>query len=531
MTLPACLQPLLDAATYPHPCAQIRCLETHISWVILTGDYAYKVRKPVDFGFLDFSTLALRRQDCEEELRLNRRLAPDLYYSVVAIRQHQTGLQVNLIDEHQPDCLEYAVQMRQFDNQSRLDVLQERGALTDALITRIAAYLADFHQQAARATSEQPWGELEAILSPVEQNFAQLGQRLIEEADQTLLRELQHWSLEQFERHRETFLQRKAEGWIREGHGDLHLGNMVLFDQQPLAFDCLEFNASLRWIDVCNDLAFLVMDLEYRGQSVQATLLLNTWLEYTGDYAGVCLMPFYKVYRALVRAKVHGLRAAQLDDESQQTTAWEDCRQYLRYAGQLMRRNRPLLAITHGVSGTGKTTVARALATELGAIHLRSDVERKRLFGLAPLARSHSSLKTRLYSREASAQTFEHLLQQAELLLKASATVIVDATFLHVHARSLFLVLAQRLGVPFVIVDCALDEQSVRDRLQARCARGEDASEATVAIMEQQVQDQDYLSQQEQQYVVRFDTRQALAPQVQTACARFQRMHDAQNQK
>jgi len=302
---------------------------------------------------------------------------------------------------------------------------------------------------------------------------------------------VERWTLAASKRLRPQLVERKAGGWIRECHGDLHLGNMVLAEGGYIAiFDGIEFNDNLRWIDVMNDLAFLTMDLRFRGAEALAQRLLNTYLEYSGDFAGVALLSYYQVYRAMVRAKVSAIQSSQDDiPEPDRAAARALCRDYLRLALALTQEPPPFLLITHGVSGSGKSRRTGQLLERFpGAIRIRSDVERKRLFGLEPLADSSSAMGSGLYTPDASARTYQRLLELADRLLTAGHPVLVDATFMKRVHRQPFRELAAQRAVPFILLDCiAADAETLRTRIAARRARGDDAAEADVAMLERQL--------------------------------------------
>ena len=481
---PSLIRNLLDPAAYDHPVAAVELLETHISWLLLTGEYAYKIKKPVDFGFLDFSTLAQRRHYCQEELRLNRRLAPALYLAVVAI----TGSPAAPRLSGPGSAIEYAVKMRQFSQESLMTRVLARGRLQPEQLDTLAGHIAAFHAQAECAGPDSPYGTAENVWQPVAQNFAQIRPHLSNPDQLARLQSLQEWSEAAYHRLRDTLAQRKAQGFIRECHGDLHLGNMVLLDGRITPFDCLEFNAGLRWIDVMSEVAFLTMDLHARGHPALAHRFLNRYCESSGDYSGLRLLRFYQVYRALVRAKVACLRLTQSGlNETEAAATRRDAHRYLALAQDYTRSTpRPLL-ITHGLSGSGKTHNTQDLVETHGAVRIRSDVERKRLFGLPPGARSHAGLDQGLYRPEASRRTYERLAALAQEVLEAGLPVIVDATFLKREQRAAFRALARRLGLPFIILDFQAPPALLRQRIKARAAAERDASEATVAVLERQL--------------------------------------------
>ena len=503
MTVDQLREFLTDPFTYPHECSIIQVMETHISLVFLTGDFAYKVKKPVNFGFLDFSTPEKRRHFCELEVSRNRVFASDLYDRVMGL--HLTDHGAELRDELE-GAAEYVVRMAQFPQRDllSLQVAADRFSVEDA--GELGRQLAALHRDLEQASSGDAWGTPGAVTYPVKENFAQIGENLDNPEHKERLKLIETWSLNQLEVLHDTFAERKKLGKIRSCHGDLHLNNILWRDQRAVPFDCIEFNDEFRWIDVISELAFLLMDLEHGGQQEPAAYCLNGYLEVSGDFAGVELLRFYKVYRAMVRAKVAALRMQQpfLDKDEQQKLARE-YESYIVLAENYIRDQPECLYITHGVSGSGKTTMARFVAGRLGAIHVRSDVERKRLFNLDPEASSDSMLNSGIYSAEATAKTFARLEQIAGSLLRAGHSVIVDATFLKQSKRRTFAELARQLAVPFAILDCAIDEQTARNRVQARMAAGQDASEADLKVLEQQLGNQDFLSPQEQKHVVMID--------------------------
>ncbi len=504
---------LNDPACYGHAVGPVRLVETHISWVLLTGEIAYKIKKPVDMGFLDFSTLAQRRQACADEVRLNRRLAAEYYLGVVAITgspdapridgtsetlharfplpnplpQASEGANESLRETHVNEPFEYAVKMRQFPFEATLDRLDQRGELGVMQIDSLAARLAKFHlSECARAPLDAPWGEPDMIAKPVAENFQLLVERLEDPAERRLLANLQDWCAAEHERLTPLMRQRKRDGYIRECHGDLHLGNLAWVDGELVIFDCIEFSAALRWIDVISEVAFCYMDLLHRGHRDLAMRFLNAWLEAAGDYAGIALLRYYAVYRALVRAKVAALRAGQ-STGSEAEAGRAEVGACLRLAERLTQNPPIQLCITRGLSGSGKTTLTQSLLQERGMIRLRSDVERKRLAGLEATAHSGDGIAQGLYAPEASRRTYEHLAHLAGGLLDAGWPVAVDAACLARWQRDLFRDLAQRRAVPFRILDIQADPATLRERVSQRAAQGRDASEADLRVLEHQL--------------------------------------------
>lgn len=472
---------LLDPAAYDHPVERVDCLETHISWILLTGTVAYKIKKPVNLGFVDFSTPERRRWFCQEELRLNRRLAPDLYLGLSAI--HGPPERASL--RGSGPTLELAVRMRQFPQSALLGAVLERQGLSDIQLEGLADDLADFHAAAALAGPGDPYGAPELVRAPAVANLEVL--QACGLVPEPAIAALRHWSDDQFERLRPSFIGRRNQGRIRECHGDLHLGNMLLEGERLRVFDCLEFSPELRWIDVISDLAFLVMDLEHRDRADLGAVLLNRWLGRCGDYAGLLTWRWYRVYRSLVRAKVCALRLGQQTLDAGASGALQrDLERYLHGASHATATPAPALVITHGVSGSGKSHRARQLCRRQGWIQLRSDVERKRLFGrwgqgLAPPLQGdpyRPEVSTMLYDR--------HLPEQVERILAAGLSVVVDATFLGRDQRRRMEALARQRGVPYLILACVSSPEQARRRLEERQALGGDPSDADGAVLEAQ---------------------------------------------
>ncbi len=475
------VEALRDPARHDGTVVNVGLIETHISWVLLTGRHAYKIRKAVRLGFLDFSTLEARRFDCEEELRLNRRLAPDLYLDVVAI----TGTDRHPAIGGSGPVLEYAVRMREFRQEGLLDAALLRGELTPAHVDRLAALVANFHRRIAVAGADSPFGTPEAVQALALANFAEIRPLVGDAGDIAALHALRRWTRAEGARCDEAFRARRAAGFVRECHGDLHLANIALVGGDIVIFDAIEFNERMRWIDVASEIAFTIMDLEHRGAPALARRFLNAYLEGTGDYAAVGVLRFYLVYRAMVRAKVACLRTAEVASAAEAAPLLRDFRAHLRLAEAEAAADtqRPTVVITHGVAGSGKSTVAQALLEHGGAIRIRSDVERKRLRGMDAMARSGSGVAGDLYADDATRATYARVALLARTVVAAGRTVIVDAACLRRWQRDLFRDLAQEAGVPRVILDVSAPAATLGDRVRARAARADDASEADVAVL------------------------------------------------
>ncbi|MEZ5540969.1 MAG: AAA family ATPase [Pseudomonadota bacterium] len=497
---------LLRPEAYGHPAAAIELIETHISWVILTGDYAYKIKKPVDLGFLDFSTLELRRQCCHEEVRLNRRLAPEIYLDVVPV----TGTTAQPRVGGAGPAIEYAVRMRQFPQQAQFDRMLGRGELGAAQIDAVARLIAEFHRQADVAGADTDYGGPALVLQPVEENFRQvracIGQDVPAQAQVELLA---RWSRQAFARLQDTIAARKAAGCVRECHGDLHLRNLAWLDDRPLAFDCIEFNPALRWIDVISEVAFLIMDLEDHDQPSLARRFLNGYLEHSGDYAGARVLPFYLAYRAMVRAKVEAIRAAQPDlAAADRQTVLAAFHGYLVLAQGYTAPTRPALLVTRGLSASGKTTLTQPLLERLGAVRIRSDVERKRLFGLTALAAAGADAGQGIYTEAAGRRTYDRLAELADSVLAAGMPVIVDAACLRLEQVARFRALAAARGVACAVLEFHAPAAVLRERIVSR-ERG--ASDADLVILEHQLSRWEPLPETAGEICLRIDTCQPFA--------------------
>ena len=498
---PALISSLLSGAAFSHQANHPRLIETHISWVILTGEFAYKIKKPVNLGFVDFSTLELRQHFCEEEIRLNRRTAPDLYLDVVPISADEDGFRVGT-----GPAVEYAVRMRQFPDDARLDQQLEMGKLDEQDLHALAASIASFHAGLPVRETSGDDADLRRVWKPVQVGFDHIKPALDDPLDLSVLSQIEVWTQIQFNTLKQRFRCRARNGFVREGHGDLHLANLFRMADRIIPFDCLEFNPGLRWIDQVSDIAFLIMDLMAKGREDLASAFLNTWLEHSGDYEGLEVLRFYIVYRCLVRAKVAAIRVRSSADIFIGDSKRE-CRRYLYLALKLVNHPRPCLLITHGFSGSGKSWLGRHLATALPAVRVRSDIERKRLFGLKPMQHSGSELDSGMYGADATEQTYEKLAAICETGVRAGFNMIADATFLQRHQRQRFLHLAAWLRAKPVILDCSAPTHLLLQRIERRLAKKQTESEATLLVLEQQLRHHQPLDPQEQMLAVRMPAR------------------------
>lgn len=494
---------LMRPSAYPHATRDIRLVETHISWIFLTGDYAYKLKKPVDLGFLDFSTLELRRHYCEEELRLNRRLVPQLYLGVVQIRGTVDAPAI----DGEGMLLDYAVRMQQFDRSRELDVELEAGTLHLDDMDELAHTVATIHESAPHAAGDSNWGEFDHLMGPVNANFVAVRGADRSAEWQASIGALEDHANREGQRLSTLMSERKANGLVRECHGDLHLSNLVRLDQGIRAFDCIEFSPELRWIDVASDEAFLIMDLQVRGRDDLAFRFANDYLEITGDYESTRMLDFYLGYRSLVRAKVAALRLQDsgLSDDAR-ADATTRLEQHVNLARRYAKHRRRGVVMMHGVSGSGKSWLAQRLLAPLEAFRVRSDVERKRLKGLDRLARTKSKADEGIYTVRASEATDQRLAELAGTIVAGGYAAIVDATHLARNRRAVIRDAANRAGVPSIIVNCHAPHDVLATRIANRRTEGRDASEADMAILAHQLETMEAVEPGECDTIIDVDT-------------------------
>ena len=484
---------LCEPAAFDHPVTSTELIETHISWVILTDEYAYKIKKPLSLGFLDFSDLERRKFFCEEEIRLNKPSAPDIYLDVVPI---SNGAQPRFGGDG--PVVEYAVRMRRFDQDLRLDVQLGANKLSRADMKELGQVIAARHEAAARVASSRRDHQLKITREFIWENFTWLEGIL----DSEQLAPLSAWTKQELEDVDALLGERFDAGFVRDCHGDLHLGNLVRLPSGITTFDCIEFNTDLRNSDVICDIAFLVMDLVARGRHDLAACFLNRYLERTGDYEGVALLDLYFVYRCLVRAKVAAISSKECTDDITRESQLGEVQRYCDMAERQANKSRPILIVMRGLSGSGKTWLSKQLMAALPAIRVRSDIERKRLFGLGEQADSRSGVAQGIYSSAADARVYGRLCDLARLLLASGHNAILDAAFLLQSERAAALRVARDCGCANVIVQVNAPRDTLRQRILNRARTRQDASEASLAVLAHQQENSEPLSDEEQQHVI-----------------------------
>lgn len=498
----------LRAALQRSEGAAVLLVETHISWVLLTPSLAYKLKKPLQLPFLDFSTLAARRHFCAEELRLNRRLAPALYLDVVDVCDGPQGPTFG----GDGQVLDVAVRMRRFPDGALWSDMLAAGTLASQHVDALAQTLDAFHRDAAVAPAGSPFGLACA--------HRQVAQGLIDGIESSRLATattafavewpaLRAWLHQQQEDLGPLWLARQRAGRVREGHGDLHLSNVLQLEGRATAFDSIEFDAQMRWIDVLDDIAFLAMDLLANRRRDLAFRFINAYLAASGDYGGLPALRYHMVCRALVRASVAALAGQQGVPSTSACSAME----YLALAMALSRGADARLAITHGLPGSGKSFVAQTAVETVGAVCVRSDVERKRLFGLGPLESSDGCVPGGIYDRTTTLRTYSRLLETAGRALSAGWPVVVDAAFLLRAERDAFAALAASAAVPFSIFDCQAELPLLHARLEQRQVTRSDPSEADAAVLDRLTAVDEPLTNPESKCAIVVDAAQPASPQ------------------
>ncbi|MDX2215919.1 MAG: AAA family ATPase [Oculatellaceae cyanobacterium bins.114] len=502
-SLPSLIQQMLQPEFYPHPVQlPIQLIQTHVSYVLLTGELAYKVKKPVDFGFLNYSSLEQRQHFCHEELRLNRRGAAELYLQVLPITQD--GDQCHL--EGEGEVVEYAVQMRQFPQETLLTSLYDRGELTESLLQELAVAIAQFHSTAEANDYIRTFGTIPKIREAFDQNYDQTeayigGPQTQEQFDKT-----RTYTDRFFAERQALFSDRVRHNWIRECHGDIHLRNICLWHGKLFLFDCIEFNEPFRFVDVMYDVAYIVMDLEARQRPDLTTVFLNTYVEQTGDWEGLQILPLYVNRQSYVRAKVTSflLDIPSIPDAEKQAAS-ETAALYYRLAWQYVQPRQGRLFLMSGLSGSGKTTTARQLAKQVNGIHVRSDAVRKHLGGIPLQQRGDDQL----YTPEMTEKTYHRLLDLGITLAKEGYTVILDAKYDRQALRQEAIAQAQANNLPIQLIYCSAPLEVLSDRLKQRTG---DIADATADLLPTQYLEP--FTETEQPFVATLDTTQPLEPQL-----------------
>jgi aminoglycoside phosphotransferase family enzyme/predicted kinase len=463
---------------YPHPTGRIELVQTHVSYVLLAGEHVYKIKKPLDFGFLDYSTPGKRRYYCWQEVVLNSRLCSDTYLGVVAIRETADGVRIGGSGR----VVEYAVHMRRLPEERMMHRLLEAGKVTPAMVRRLADRVAEFHASAETSKRIAEYGGW-AIKYAWEENIQQwapyIGQTTTAEQD----RILKAFGEAFFARERELLARRVKERRIRDGHSDLR-SDAVCFENGICIMDCVEFNRRIRWVDVTRDVGFLAMDLDYRGHAELGSAFVRRYVKTSGDEGVNELIGFYKAYNACVRGKVDGFQLSQPEIPARdRRAAQKSAQRYFALACRYAESLRPaMLVIMCGLPATGKSTVAQEVAEAAGMVYYSSDVVRKELAGLGPRERRYERYDTGIYGPEFHERTYRALLERARSDLEAGRSVVLDASYIRRAHRKAAAALAKETGAQFVVLYTTADEGLVRKRLEERLRQGADPSDARWVI-------------------------------------------------
>jgi hypothetical protein len=455
----------------PHV-TSVQLLQTHISYVALTGTFAYKVKKAVNFGFLDFSTLDKRKYYCEEELRLNKRLCPEMYLDVLPITQKDGSLE---LDGNGP-IVEYALKMKEFPQEFIMTNMLKQQKITEHTIDQICSLLIEFYTAQEPSEEITKYGELPAVRQNIDENFEQTKPMI-----NTTVSKDTYWFIKDavtsfFERKKDVFGRRMKEGKIFDCHGDLHSGNIVVTNERIHIFDCIEFNDRFRFCDIASDIGFLAMDLDYLNFPYLSSHLIHRYVEKNADAGISSVLNFYKSYRAFVRGKVHGF---QLNDPHIDQTKKKDvvksAQKYFelsRYYAALfsldLHTNKPLLFLVSGLSGTGKSTIARKIAVDYHAVQINTDVVRKEVAGIDQFEQHHDQVDTGLYDPKRVDDTYEQVMKRAADVLKNGGNVVLDATFQKKKYRQMAHHIAMKHHSAMVIVECICPDDVVKKRLEDR---------------------------------------------------------------
>lgn len=499
--LPPLIQQMLEPDFYPHPVqTPIELIQTHISFVLLTGDYAYKIKKPVNFGFVNFSNLSQRYHFCQEEVRLNQRTAPDLYRAVIPIIQQGEKFILDGDLSEQSPVVEYTIKMQEFPQNSLLISQFERGELSEKKLEKLGKELAKIHAQSQTNQEILQFGEPDKIKEAIEQNYRQTEPFIGQMQTAKQYEETRQFTDLFFQKKAQIFQQRIRDQKIRECHGDLHLKNIAFWQDKILIFDGIEFNESFRFVDLMYDVAFTVMDLESRQREDLANAFLNTYLEHTGDWEGVQVLPLYLSRQAYVRAKVNSLMFKDSTIESNvKEKLFNLASHYYHVAWEYTLPRAGKILLMSGVSGSGKSTIARQIARTYNYIHIRSDAVRKHLAGISLYQKGDHSL----YTPEMTQKTYQRLLDLASLLASEGYGVILDAKYDQIHLRRPVIESSQTQNIPCKIIHCHAPIHLLKKRLEQRQG---DITDATPELLETQLLNTESFTNSEQPFVISLDT-------------------------
>ncbi|MDD4873413.1 MAG: AAA family ATPase [Dehalococcoidales bacterium] len=461
--LPEMVQALLQPEIYPEPTKRVRLEQTQMSFVFLGDKYVYKIKKAVNLGYLDYTTLEKRKFFCEKEIELNQRLSTDVYIGVIPITKKDKKYAIGGTGE----IVEYAVKMRKLPGERMLDVLLKENSVTDEMMPRLAARMADFHSKAATNSRINIFGSVDSIAHNNEENLSQMGKYIGRTLSRRQYQRIANFTRNFIKDNTPLFEKRIKENRIRDCHGDLHAAH-ICFENGLIIYDCIEFNDRFRYCDVASEVAFLAMDLDHNGRADLARSFVKSYIVSSGDADMIKLLHFYKCYRACIRGKVSCFK---LDDPyitpEQRQEAEQAATSYFDLACSYVNST-PTLFITAGLTGSGKSALAEALAKRLGLVVLSSDITRKKLANIWVKEHCFEKYNTGIYSPEFSRKTYDTLFEEAKKVLSDGESVIIDAAFIKAAGRVTAKELAEEIKAKFFILECTLDEETAKGRLERR---------------------------------------------------------------
>ena len=470
---PTLLSIIKKPSLYGNNIKKVSIIQTHISYVVLTGKYVYKIKKPVNFSFLDFSTIEKRKHFCEEELRLNRRLCPEIYLDVVPLTRKNDDVEINGSGE----VIDYAVKMKEFPQESIFNRLLEKNKIDEKTIDNIVDILVNFYKSSKSSVEINYFGTVEAIKHNTDENFEQTKDFINLTITKEIFDFIKNQTNDFLNVNKNIFDDRIKNGFIKDCHGDLHSGNIVLLDDKICIFDCIEFNQRFRYSDVASDIAFLSMDLDFLGQAYLSSYLIEKYVEKSKDENIFDVLNFYKCYRAYVRGKVIGFKLNDSNiDKLEKEKTINLARKYFDlayfYSQLFSRKNKkdvkPVLFITTGLTGTGKTTVARKFAVDYNAKIISTDAVRKEFAGIDKYERHHDAYNAGLYCPKKMRQTYDKIFEKADVFLNNKKNVVLDATFKTEKLRDMARKISEKNNACFLILYCNCPIEKVKEYLDAR---------------------------------------------------------------
>ena len=464
---------LKNPSFYGPKVKSVKILQTHISYIALTGKYAYKIKKPVNFGFLDFSNLEKRKFYCEEEIRLNRRLCPEIYNDVVTITKKDNTFKI----DGKGKIIDYAVKMKEFPQENIMTKMLHNNKIDEKIIDKILDILIKFYKTSEKSKEINTFGSIDKIKINTDENFEQTESAIDKTISENIFNFIKKNTNKFLKEKKDVFKSRIKKGFIRDCHGDLHTGNIVVTNSDIYIFDCIEFNNRFRYSDIASDICFLVMDLDFLGHPYLSSYMIEKYIEKSGDKEIIKVLNFYKCYRAYVRGKVTGFRLddPNIDDKEKKKinlTAKKYFNLAYYYAQlfslDLLKEKKPILFITSGLTGTGKTTVARKISVDYHADLISTDAVRKELEGIDKFERHHDAYNTGLYAPSKMKITYDKIIEKAENLLKKGYNVVLDATFKTEKLRFKAQFIAKKNNAYFLIIYTTCPESIIKKYLEKR---------------------------------------------------------------